>query len=134
MRVLGGIVVALGLVLTVIGSVSLFSSWRTIGSSHYYWAAFLGLPLIAVGSAFTHSESLGVHDVNLSGEMTPVATNLGTRDDFAVPCARCQATNPTHANFCNQCGTSLSDPTCLGCGARITRNARFCTQCGKSLV
>ena len=54
---------ALGVILTLVGSFSLFSSWATIGGSRYYWAAFLGLPLIAVGSAFTQSENLTPLDV-----------------------------------------------------------------------
>ena len=57
-RFFGAIIAGFGVILTAVGSFSLFSSWGTIGGSRYYWAAFLGLPLIAVGSAFTQSENL----------------------------------------------------------------------------
>ena len=73
MRFFGVIIVGLGVILTLVGSFSLFSSWGTIGGSRYYWAAFLGLPLIAVGSAFTQSEHLTPYDVELYDDRTPRA-------------------------------------------------------------
>jgi ribosomal protein L40E len=133
LRFFGAIIVVLGVLLTVVGALSLFSSWGTIGGSRYYWAPFLGLPLIALGSAFAQSENLTSDHVDLSDERTPRTADQTTRGTV-VACERCHATNPSAANFCNQCGTSLAVPTCPGCGARITRNARFCTHCGKTLV
>ncbi len=49
LRLFGAVIVGIGVALTLVGSISLFSSWGTIGGSRYYWAAFLGLPLIARG-------------------------------------------------------------------------------------
>ena len=134
LRVFGVMVVGLGVVLTAVGSISLFASWGSVGGSRYYWAAFLGLPLVAVGSAFSQAENLTGYEVSLAGDITPVATEMGRSYEAVVACARCQATNPPAAKFCNQCGTSLMAPTCGGCGARLTWNARFCTRCGKALV
>ena len=134
LRFLGAMVVAVGVVLTALGSISLFSSWGVVGGSRYYWAAFLGLPLIAIGSAFTEAENLSACDVNLSEEMTLAARERRTGDGAVIACERCRATNAAAANFCNQCGTALNAPACVGCGARITWNARFCTYCGKSRV
>jgi ribosomal protein L40E len=134
MQLFGGLVVGLGVILTVMGSFSLFSSWRTVGGSHYYWTAFIGLPLIALGSAVTQSENLRSVDVSLAGDNT---TRLPVDDityEVAKACMRCHATNPTSANFCNQCGSSLKASNCKSCGAKINHNARFCTHCGKSLV
>jgi Double zinc ribbon len=134
LRAVGTIVVVLGVALTVIGSISLFASWGTIGGSRYYWAAFLGLPLIAIGSAITQPEILGVHDVSLSREVNSVAIDPRTQNEAAVTCAHCEAANVSTANFCNQCGTLLKVRTCVGCGAKVTWNARFCTRCDKSLI
>lgn len=133
LRLFGAIIVGLGVILTVVGSFSLFSSWGTIGGSRYYWAAFLGLPLIAVGSAFTQSENLTVLDVSLDDDRPARATGQPASKSV-VACEHCHATNPAGANFCNQCGNSLVIPTCAGCGAKLSWNARFCTHCGKCLV
>ena len=129
----------LGVILTVIGLISWASSWGKIGAARYYWAAFLGLPIIAVGSALMGLRNLGPTSRRLSGEMVLVARNdvnglnQVTVEDNVVTCNRCQATNSARARFCNQCGTALNASTCPGCGAEHTPDARFCSQCGKSL-
>jgi len=133
MRLFGVIIVGFGAILTVVGAFSLFSSWGTIGGSRYYWAAFLGLPLIAVGSALTEPENLTSYELTLCDDRNSRAAQQATREQV-VACGRCHSTNPSAANFCNQCGTSLVAPICVGCGAKINRNARFCTHCGKLLV
>ena len=58
MRYFGAMIVGFGVVLTAVGSISLFSSWGFIGGSKYYWAAYLGIPLIAVGSGLAEFENL----------------------------------------------------------------------------
>jgi hypothetical protein len=133
MWLFGAIIVGAGVILTTVGSFSLFSSWETTGGSRYYWAAFLGLPLIAVGSAFTQAENLSVSDEGLYDERTIVERDKPARDAF-VSCEFCRATNPSAASFCNQCGKSLKAPMCGTCGAKMMPNARFCTHCGKSMV
>jgi ribosomal protein L40E len=133
MRLFGAILAGFGVILTLVGSFSLFSSWGTVGGSRYYWAPFLGLPLIALGSAITQSEHLTPCEVTLYDDRSPRAADQATRE-AVVACERCHTTNPSLANFCNQCGTSLLAPICVACGAKIPANSRFCTHCGKSLV
>ena len=139
LRVLGAMIVGLGVVLTAIGSISLFSSWNAVGGSRYYWAAFLGLPLIAIGSALTESHNLTAFQRNHAGELTPVADGLANKTGDAKPpeanidCQRCHAVNPGTAKFCHQCGTALMSSKCPDCGAVVTPNAKFCNQCGKPL-
>ena len=54
LRVIGPVIALAGLVLTIIGIGSFFSSFGSFGGSpRYFWCAFLGLPLLAVGSGIT---------------------------------------------------------------------------------
>lgn len=46
-----------------------------------------------------------------------------------VNCPRCDATNPSHAKFCIECGARLA-PRCEACGAELPPRARFCPECG----
>ena len=133
MWLFGAIIVGAGVILTTVGSFSLFSSWGMIGGSRYYWAAFLGLPLIAVGSAFTQTENLDASDEDLFVHRTKLESDEPARGG-GVMCELCRATNPSGASFCNQCGKSLKPPVCVSCGTKMTPNARFCTHCGKSMV
>jgi ribosomal protein L40E len=132
-RLFGVTTVALGVLLTLVGVLSLFSSWGIVGGSRYYWAAFLGLPLIVVGSEFTEPKNLTPFEADLNDNRTPRAADQ-TKHALIMGCQRCHATNPSGANFCNQCGISLQIPTCVSCGATIPSKARFCTHCGKWLV
>ena len=127
---LGVTVIVLGLALTLCGVGSLVASWVAGGASQYYWAAFLGLPVIALGSALTESRKLVSYEQTDSGEMVPVTSVQSTITGAVVTCGRCQATNPSAAEFCNRCGTALETSNCLQCGAEAPPNARFCTQCG----
>ena len=89
LRLFGAIIVGAGVILTTVGSFSLFSSWATTGGSRYYWAAFLGLPLIAVGSAFTQAENLSASDEDLFDHRTKLE-----RDEPAARGSRHLSTLP----------------------------------------
>ena len=107
LTVFGALVVGVGVILTAIGSISLFCSWGTIGGSPYYWAAYLGISLVAVGSAFTEVEDHTRINLDLSEELTPAAMNRANYDEAVAFCEVCRATNPAATNFCNNCGTRL---------------------------
>ena len=98
LRFFGAIIVGLGVILTLVGSFSLFSSWGTIGGSRYYWAAFLGLPLIAVGSAFTQSEHLTPSEVDLYDDQTPRAVDQ-TKREAVVACEALSRHQPVLCEF-----------------------------------
>jgi class 3 adenylate cyclase/tetratricopeptide (TPR) repeat protein len=49
-----------------------------------------------------------------------------------MPCARCDADNPTGARFCSACGASL-EHACAHCGAALLDGQRFCNACGHDL-
>jgi hypothetical protein len=133
LRFFGGLVVLCGLVLTVVGAISMISASKVIGGAHYFWAAYLGLPLIALGSAIFQADRLGADSNASAADTTPGTTAREPSGAAPVSCAGCGATNLAHARFCDRCGTALAVKTCADCGATITSNARFCNQCGKSI-
>ena len=48
-----------------------------------------------------------------------------------IDCTACGATNPHGANFCSDCGVSLtSRKACHVCGAELEQDATFCHHCG----
>ncbi len=72
LRVVGPIVAGLGLVLTVIGLASFFSSFGSFEPPRYFWCAFLGLPLLALGIALCKFGYLGAIARYMMGESAPV--------------------------------------------------------------
>ncbi len=45
-------------------------------------------------------------------------------------CPQCQFENPDTNNYCQNCGTSLTDKTCPQCGAKVSIQAEQCNYCG----
>jgi len=48
-------------------------------------------------------------------------------------CPKCQADNPVHAAFCDQCGARL-DKACPHCGESNRYGAKFCRTCGQTIT
>jgi hypothetical protein len=160
LQVVGPLVAFVGLAFTVVGLVSFFSSFGSFQPPRYFWCAFVGLPLLAIGSTMIKAAYLGGIFRYLLGEVAPVQKDTfnylaeGTSEGvghlaravgqgFAagasgfstqpeVACPQCQATNPAVANFCGHCGAPLGT-TCPGCGGRSDPEARFCARCGHAL-
>ena len=49
-----------------------------------------------------------------------------------MQCPQCQAENPEHARFCEDCGARL-EFRCPHCGEAATPGKKFCALCGGSL-
>ena len=49
-----------------------------------------------------------------------------------MECPYCQAINPEHARYCNNCGRELPQK-CSNCGASLLPGARFCQNCGQAV-
>ncbi|HEY9806435.1 MAG TPA: zinc ribbon domain-containing protein, partial [Candidatus Obscuribacterales bacterium] len=45
-------------------------------------------------------------------------------------CPQCQFENPDSNNFCQKCGTSLTQKTCPECGSAVAFDAKQCKSCG----
>ena len=148
LRVVGPAVLGLGALLTAVGMISFFSAFGGMEPPRYFWCAFLGLPLLALGGALTQAGYVGSILRYFSGQVAPVqkdtfnylaegtspgvrtlaeavghgfatATAMGRGEAGATrACPRCAASNADGGSYCNQCGASLQV------------EARACPGCG----
>lgn len=136
LRVGGPILFGIGLLLTIIGFANLFTAFGTFGAPSNFWLAFIGLPLMGVGSAMVRAGYLGPAVRYVAGEVAPsVRDTLGFvgRGADEVTCANCGFKNRVDAKFCDHCGAALSI-FCPTCGRPNAPDATFCDECGKPLT
>jgi ribosomal protein L40E len=136
LRVGGGVLFGIGLVITVIALADFFGTVGTFTAPTKFWMAFVGLPLIAIGVWMMQAGFLGVATRYVAGEVSPTIKDAlsyaGVGTDHAV-CAKCGATNRAEAKFCDDCGAALS-VTCASCGHVNAADATFCDECGKPVT
>lgn len=148
LRVVGPMVLGTGVVFTAIGFISFFSAFGSFGGPpRYFWCAFVGMPLMAVGASISKFAFMGAVTRYMANEVTPVGTDVfntvvgdtkgsirdlaaavgsGLRDGTEAPgsgsppggsCPNCQMANAPDARFCKGCGASLA-------------TSRRCSRCG----
>ena len=76
LRLAGPTILVMGMVLTGIGLGSFFSSFGSFELPRYFWCAFLGLPLLFLGSVTTYMGFMGDIQRSLLGESIPVMRDL----------------------------------------------------------
>ena len=160
LRLVGPAVALVGLLFTVVGIGSFFSSFGTFEPPRYFWCAFVGLPLLAIGVGISKFAFMGAIGRYVAGEVAPVGKDVvnymahGTRDAVrevagaigdglrsgpagersAVACPSCRADNEADASFCKSCGSALGKvKPCPNCGHDNDADARFCNTCGKPI-
>lgn len=162
LRMVGPLVLGTGVIFTAVGFISFFSSFGSFQPPRYFWCAFVGLPLIALGGSISKFAYMGAVTRYMANEVTPVGTDVfktvvgdtkssirdiaaavgsGLRDGTEAPgsptgvaCPSCQTTNDPDARFCKGCGASLAIPRrCTSCGDEADADARFCDSCGEPL-
>ena len=137
-----------------IGLISFFSAFGSFGPPRYFWCAFVGMPLIAVGAALSKFGYMGAVGRYVAGEIAPVAkdsvnymaveskdairhvaeavgSGLSQRSAANRRCPKCNVDNQAEAKFCNDCGAALMK-NCAHCGKSNAPTARFCDKCGQS--
>lgn len=155
LRSIGPFILGAGVILVVIGFISFFSSFGSFGPPRYFWCAFLGMPLIAVGANLSRFGYMGAIGRYVAGEITPVAKdtvnymaeeskdamrhvsealgaglNQGRSPTVIVRCHKCNAENQAQAKFCNNCAAALlKSRACAQCGELNDPDARFCDNC-----
>ena len=162
LRVIGPAVVVVGLVFAAIGFGSFFSSFGSFEPPRYFWCAFVGFPLIALGGAICKFAFIGAVGRYMANEVAPVGKDVvnymaeGTKDavrDMAtavgeglragtpakevriVRCHKCNTDNEATANFCKGCGAPLvKTRQCSSCSELNAPDARFCHRCGKAVA
>lgn len=131
LRVSGPAILLVGGVLTVVGVGSFFASLGTFAPPRYFWCAFVGLPLVALGIALTQFGFMGSVSRYFAGEVAPVqkdtfnylaeGTKQGVRTTAEAvgegwsqglrggrkSCPACGHSSPADANFCEKCGNRL---------------------------
>ena len=75
LRVGGLLVVAVGLLFTIIGMVSFFSAFGGGGPPRFFWCCFIGLPLLFAGSVMCMFGFMGAVARYAAAEQIPVATD-----------------------------------------------------------
>ncbi len=161
-RVVGPLVLGIGILLAVAGFGSFFASFGSGEPPRYFWCAFVGLPLLGLGSAICKFAYMGAVTRYMANEVAPVGKDVvnymadGTKDavrDVAaaigegisssrsvaevrlVRCHKCNENNRASARFCNGCGASLSKSvSCSKCGELNDPDARFCDHCGQGIA
>ena len=79
-----------GLVFTIVGLGSFFSSFGSFEPPRYFWCAFVGLPLLGIGARLTKIAFLGAIGRYIAGEGAPVAKDTlnymaeGTREGVST--------------------------------------------------
>lgn len=157
LRTVGPLVVLVGLGFTAVGIGSFFSSFGSFsGPPQYFWCAFVGMPMIAVGGMMCQFGYLGKIARYTAGEVAPVGKDVanymvhGTKDavremagaigeglrgqTVGIVCGACRTENEATANFCKGCGAAIAAKNCPGCGQSNDANAKFCNGCGKAVA
>jgi hypothetical protein len=75
LRIAGPVIFLTGAICTVIGLISFFASFGSFGMPHYFWLAFIGMPLMFVGGVMCQFGFLGAVVRFIAGESAPVAAD-----------------------------------------------------------
>lgn len=149
LKTAGWILLCVGIVLSLTGLISFFSSINSGDMPGLFWCCFIGFPLLAAGGGllgFAYKREIGGYVANESApvvnefasQVTPAietvtkaVTDAKYKSD-AVRCPQCGASNSPRDSFCGSCGHSLS-VVCPECGRQTEGTDKFCRGCGKRL-
>lgn len=158
LRVVGPIILVIGLIFIVVGFASFFSSFGSFGPPKYFWCVFVGMPLTFVGIALTGWGFMGKVARYQAGEIAPVvkdtfnyvakgssegiktvasAIGEGLRGGATgeqgtkVRCHKCNSLQDGDAKFCDDCGAAIEKTRgCPQCKEMNDPDAKFCDNCG----
>ncbi|HUT29316.1 MAG TPA: zinc-ribbon domain-containing protein [Sedimentisphaerales bacterium] len=161
-RVAGPVVAVFGLVLLIIGFVSLISSFGSFEPPRYFWCSFVGMPLLFVGAVLCMFGFMGKVARYQAAEIGPVARDAfnymaeGTEQGIKtvagaigkglreaattvpqakVRCHKCNNLAEENAQFCSSCGAALGkSKACPTCKELNDPDAKFCDNCGFELA
>jgi hypothetical protein len=76
LRIGGLAAFGLGLLFTIIGLASFFSSMGSFGEPRFFWCLFVGMPLLFAGAVMCQWGFLGIISRYMAGETAPVAKDV----------------------------------------------------------
>jgi RNA polymerase subunit RPABC4/transcription elongation factor Spt4 len=136
-RVLGPVILGLGILLIVIAMVDFFSCFGSMREPRFIWMPFLGIPMLFVGGVLSQFGYAGKVARFMAQEMAPVGKDtfnyladgtqegiktvaaavgkglaeggvaLGTKGATKVRCQKCNTLAEDGAKFCPQCGGAM---------------------------
>ena len=134
-RIVGPIMVVVGVIFLAIGMISFFSSFGSFEPPRYFWCCFVGMPLIALGASLTQFAFLGSIARYIAGETAPVQ-----KDTFNYVA---QGIRPGVKDLVQAVREGLTEESpeepvgdkkfCSNCGQAATLQANFCSGCGQKL-
>ena len=135
---IGMFLMVAGGLLSAIGFISFFVAFSGGGDPTFFWAAFIGLPMLGLGTKLAGFGFLGEISRYTSGEVAPVIKDTinhvrqGTSHTAGVRCSSCGAANDENASYCDGCGKPLGQK-CESCGTINEVDSKFCDECGRQL-
>ena len=116
LKIIGPIIIVVGIVLFIIGTSSLFSFDDEFPK--LFFLSFIGLPLIAIGgwiSMFAFRENLMRFHKNMTipiaketlEELAPTIKDL-TKNEEQITCPSCGKEIDKNSKFCNHCGNQIN--------------------------
>ncbi len=164
LRVIGPLIVLIGLGFLAVGLISFFRAFGGDGPPTEFWCAFVGMPLLFMGGVMTSYGYMGKVMRYGAQDTAPVIKDTfnymaeGTSDGIKtmasalgqglregglvgggsqtmVRCHKCNALVPDDAKFCSQCGQTLGKTKpCPSCQELNDPDAKFCDNCGHRYV
>lgn len=148
LKIIGIILLAAGLTLSVIGFVNLIADFGSSMPPKLFFLPFIGIPLIGIGASvllfafrreilnYNKNESVPVIN-DASKDLSPTIETVANAFNEAkksetVKCPVCKSNNPLGSKFCGNCGASLT-AVCPFCGKENPADGKFCNHCGKKL-
>ncbi len=156
LKIIGGILVAVGGICALIGFIDFFLAMTSFDSPKLFFLLFIGLPCLGIGigllsfafkreiTRYVKNETMPV--VNEAGEEIKPAVKAVTEavaeglkgKDGASPdtkqkiCAACGSANEEKNRYCDKCGAPLFR-VCPSCGSEQDLDDKFCGNCGAKL-
>lgn len=148
MRTLGPILIAIGVILSIIGIGDFFITFITVSSGNanpsdtrfptLFLLAFPGFFFIGIGSMLTKTGYLKEITQYAAKETSPAITTTVTAvraaiTDDDIPCPSCASPIEPNSKFCSSCGTQTTELQCSLCNTTIEPNDKFCNSCGTEI-
>ncbi len=118
-KIIGCILIVIGLTLTIIGFTHFFVNLGEDDFLKLFWLSFIGIPLTSIGGMLLmHSlrrkitteyfESILPKIKELQQATTPIVNEFTTATNETTITCECGKVNPSNSKFCSECGKPLT--------------------------